>query len=222
MTESDISDFYMWFGLIFTMAYGGIPVSLWGSWYRRENNIKIPHSEGTPPRFPGWITGGMERFVFFLLLAGRVPGGGSAIMTWLGLRQVNVFTNRDATDLEGQAKREWERNAREWHFSAMVLSLINATFAILGGLITIHWWRAERLIPGLEWSRIWIIEQSVVAKLLIIVVAIGIGVGLNKFITSRLKGAVKYWEETSAVAQNAVPQQEEAVPVDAEQDVHHE
>lgn len=77
-------------------------------------------------RVPPWLTGGLERLFFTLLVAFDVSGTPTAMIGWLALK---LATNWNRPDYEDKVK------ARSFAFSGLVAGLLSMFLALLGGQI---------------------------------------------------------------------------------------
>jgi hypothetical protein len=138
--------FYFWFGfLCVSISLGGILVSLLSFSWRERKGIVDPNRLDKN-HFPAWLTGLFERIFFTILVAGHVEGSAAAIFTSLAAKQLCNLTNKPTS----RVSAAWPNN-REWYFSGLVFSFVNAFFAVVGGLFAAHWRRAELLLPGMSY-----------------------------------------------------------------------
>jgi hypothetical protein len=109
-------------GLLFAVFGGMIvnPLLLW--WLRRGI---------TPPELPrerikGWVTGGIERLFFAVLVGLGASGVTGAMIGWIAIKLASNWNHKN-----------WEAfpGARAYAFSALLGGLVSMLFAYLGGAI---------------------------------------------------------------------------------------
>ena len=77
-------------------------------------------------RVPPWLTGGLERLFFTLLVAFSVSGTSAAMVGWLALK---MATNWNQPEFGDDVK------ARSFAFSSLMAGVLSMLLALLGGLI---------------------------------------------------------------------------------------
>lgn len=110
-------------GLGFSLLVGGVITWLF---------LRLLRSTlGEMPRLshkgiPSWLTGGVERLFFTVLVGLEVPGAPAAMIGWLALKLATDWNHPD-----------WKEKAaaREFALSALLGGLISMLFALIGGLV---------------------------------------------------------------------------------------
>lgn len=77
-------------------------------------------------RVPPWLTGGLERLFFTLLVAFNVSGTPAAMVGWLALKLATNWNHPDFKD---------NSQARSFAFSGLVAGLLSMSVALIGGRI---------------------------------------------------------------------------------------
>lgn len=122
-----------WFsGLGFSLFVGGLVTWLF---------LRLLRSTlGEMPRLshkgiPAWLTGGVERLFFTVLVGLEVSGAPAAMIGWLALKLATDWNHPD-----------WKEKAaaREFAVSALLGGLVSMLFALIGGLIC-----AGKLLSGI-------------------------------------------------------------------------
>jgi hypothetical protein len=80
---------------------------------------------------PPWLTGLVERFVFFLLVAFDMPATPVTMMAWLGIKMAANWNRSDSTPPDEEAETMRAQGAT----AAAVLGLLSMGFALIGGLL---------------------------------------------------------------------------------------
>lgn len=110
-------------GLLFSILIGQLVVWLFLKWLQLWLNKTPPDKGGK--RVPDWITGGVER-IFFTVLVGADASAVPALMLgWLGLKM--------ATNWNSPAFKAPEM--RPFAIRALLAGLISMLLAFLGGLV---------------------------------------------------------------------------------------
>ena len=104
---------------------GGFPV--WAFIALTTRLIRLPEKpDRESSRVPGWLTGVVERGVFFMLIALSLSGVVEAGMGWLALKLAANWQRYDIKELPSAHTRA---------LLALLAGLISLAFAYLGGAI---------------------------------------------------------------------------------------
>jgi hypothetical protein len=110
-------------GLLFSLLIGQLVVWLFLKWLQRWLG-KTPSDKGGK-HVPAWITGGVER-IFFTVLVGLDALAVPALMLgWLGLKMATNWNSPVFKDPE----------MRPFAIRALLAGLVSMLFAFLGGLL---------------------------------------------------------------------------------------
>ena len=110
-------------GLLFSIFIGHLVVWLFLKWLELWLDKTPPDKGGK--RVPDWITGGVER-IFFTVLVGNEASAVPALMLgWLGLKMATNWNSPVYKDAE----------LRPFAFRGLLAGMISMLFAFLGGLI---------------------------------------------------------------------------------------
>lgn len=114
-------------GLGFSLVVGHFAVDYFLRELRKYMQLgDRPALPGGMIRVPPWLTGGLERLFFTLLVAFGVSGTSTAMIGWLALKMVTNWNRRESED---------DVKERSFAFSALVAGLLSMFLALLGGLI---------------------------------------------------------------------------------------
>jgi len=114
-------------GLGFSLVVGHFAVDYFLRELRKYMQLgDRPALAGGMNRVPPWLTGGLERLFFTLLVAFGVSGTSTAMIGWLALKMVTNWNRRESED---------DVKERSFAFSALVAGLLSMFLALLGGLI---------------------------------------------------------------------------------------
>lgn len=110
-------------GLVFSLVVGGFVTALFLRAIRRALG-DMPQLSRTG--IPAWLTGGIERLFFTVLVGLNVSGFPTAMVGWLALKLATDWNHPD-----------WKKKsaAREFAVSALLGGLVSMLFALIGGLI---------------------------------------------------------------------------------------
>lgn len=123
-------------GLLLTVFAGHVPVQLFRDrlWlYVGITDADKPKCEGLKS-VPAWLTGGMERLFFAVMVAVQAPAWPAAMMTWL---LVKLATNWNFAGRPNNAERDFLL-ARTFGFVALLSGLLSLLIAFCGGVF-IQW-----------------------------------------------------------------------------------
>ena len=83
-------------------------------------------------KVPPWLTGGVERFFFTLLIALNLPNVDTvtAMLGWMALKMATHWHRPD--DTTDPSDPEVSRR-KDYAFSALLAGLMSMTFALIGG-----------------------------------------------------------------------------------------
>jgi len=124
-------DFFL--GLIVALAIGHGVLR----WLHRWLHDRIGIEDDDKP-VPPWLTGLIERFVFFLMVAFNMPATPVTMMAWLGIKLAANWNRSVSTPpkkAEQDAIAEAERKRAQGAIAAAVLGLLSMGFALIGGLL---------------------------------------------------------------------------------------
>jgi len=114
-------------GLGFSLVVGHFAVDYFLRELRKYMQLgESPALPGGMNRVPPWLTGGLERLFFTLLVAFGVSGTSTAMIGWLALKMAANWNRPEYGD---------EVKARSFAFSALVAGVLSMLLALLGGLI---------------------------------------------------------------------------------------
>jgi hypothetical protein len=113
-------------GLIVSLAIGHGVLK----WLHRWLHDRIGIEDQDHP-VPPWLTGLVERFVFFLLVAFDMPATPVTMMAWLGIKMAANWNRSDSTPPDEEAETKRAQGAT----AAAVLGLLSMGFALMGGLL---------------------------------------------------------------------------------------
>lgn len=119
-------------GLVFSLFVGGIVAWLFLKVLRGTLG-QVPQLSGKG--IPSWLTGGVERLFFTVLIGLDVSGVPTAMVGWLALKLATDWNHPD-----------WKEKpeARTFAFSALLGGLVSMLFAFIGGLVC-----AGKLLSGI-------------------------------------------------------------------------
>ena len=114
-------------GLFFSLVVGGIATWLFlkalRAWLGTSPKPRLSaKGKGVPP----WLTGGVERLFFTILVGLEVSGVPAAMIGWLALK---LATNWNHPDWKNKP------DTRTYAFSALLGGLVSMLFALLGGWV---------------------------------------------------------------------------------------
>jgi len=114
-------------GLLFSLVVGGIVTWLFLKVLRGWlGSAKMPQLSGSGKGVPPWLTGGVERLFFTVLVGLEISGAPAAMIGWLALKLATNWNHPDWKD---------KPEARAFAFSALLGGLVSMFFALLGGLV---------------------------------------------------------------------------------------
>jgi hypothetical protein len=112
-------------GLTFSLVVGHFATAFFLKRLRRalaaeKSSLFDPLRKEVPP----WLTGGIERLLFTILVGASVEGFPTAMMAWLALKLASNWNHRDMDN---------QPEARAFALSALLAGVISMLFAFLGG-----------------------------------------------------------------------------------------
>jgi hypothetical protein len=99
-------------------------------WLHRWLHDQIGIQDEDKPVQP-WLTGLIERFVFFLMVAFEMPATPVTMMAWLGIKMAASWNRSVSTTPDEEAETKEAQGA----MAAVVLGLLSMGFALIGGLL---------------------------------------------------------------------------------------
>ena len=115
-------------GFTISLVGGGVAAWLFLKILRRWMNLSKDESPDEPTRaVPSWLTGGIERLFFSLLIYFQFSGVPAAMLIWLTLKMVTNWNSPIREDADAKHIR--------LAFSALLAGLVSLGFAVIGGVI---------------------------------------------------------------------------------------
>jgi hypothetical protein len=99
-------------------------------WLHRWLHDRIGIEDEDKPVQP-WLTGLIERFVFFLMVAFEMPATPVTMMAWLGIKMAASWNRSVSTSPDEEVETKQAQGA----MAAVVLGLLSMGFALIGGLL---------------------------------------------------------------------------------------